>query len=100
MSRHLALPLRIVGGRYATVTQGSLADVTQSVRMLVDTRAGERLSIPGYGLADPTFAGLDDAALLDSIAAHEPRADVDITTQRAADGIEQTGVTVRLKGTS
>lgn len=72
------LPLTVAGGRFVTVDQASDVDVAQSVALLVATRAGERRSVPGYGLDDPLFAsrGLREAEIRDAIDEWEPRAEV------------------------
>ena len=40
------------------------------------TRPGERLSVPGYGSPDPLFSGVDAGAVQATVAAWEPRADL------------------------
>jgi hypothetical protein len=89
---HLALPLTVAAdGTLASVTQDSPAEVSQSVALLLATRPGERRSVPGYGLPDPLFSGID----LDQVAAvieeWEDRADpADIDLQ--VTGVEEYGV--------
>lgn len=80
MARVLALPLTVtVGGAMSTITQDHPAEIAQSVALLLDTRPGERRTLPDYGLPDQLFAGgLDEALVAEVIAEWEPRADADI----------------------
>lgn len=88
---HLALPVTVAAdGALMSLTQDSPAEVAQSVGLLLATRPGERRSVPGYGLPDPLFAGVD----LDEVAAvieeWEDRADpatVDLVTAGVGDDV-------------
>lgn len=77
MPKHLAFPLRRAGRSLATVVEDSDVDVVQSVSLLLDTRPGERRSVPDYGLPDPLFGRLDPAQVRDVVRTWEERADVD-----------------------
>lgn len=91
MTDHLALPIRRTAqGRCATVPAGSVAAIAQSVAMLLDTRPGERLSIPAYGMDDPTWRGVDPTVTIDAIGQWEPRADVTIEVDRTDETGRQT----------
>ena len=79
MAAHLAFPIKLAGnGALATVEQDSDADIVQSVQLLLRTRPGERRSVPGYGLADPVFAGLTETEVLDVVDVWEERADTEL----------------------
>jgi phage baseplate assembly protein W len=85
---HLALPLRLtVDGSMAALAQDSDDEITASVGLLLATRPGERAAVPTYGIPDPTFAGIDAAAILAATAEWEPRADLALT----ADAVTATG---------
>jgi hypothetical protein len=75
---HLAFPIRLGAGGLATVEQDSDADIVQSVALLLDTRPGERRSVPEYGLPDPLFSGLTEDQVTAVISEWEERADVDL----------------------
>lgn len=70
----LALPLRMAGSRLATVETDSDEEIAQSVALLLDTRPGERRSVPEYGLPDPLFSGVDLDVIADVVDEWEPRA--------------------------
>lgn len=71
----LAMPLRIAGGRVATVAQDGPEDIAQSVALLLATLPGERRSIPDYGLADLLGSGYSIEDIADAIVEWEERAD-------------------------
>lgn len=77
----LAWPLRLVGGRFATVEQDSDDDIAQCIKAIVQTSPGERADLPDMGLADPVFEEqpLDVDALREMVARHEPRAAITAT---------------------
>lgn len=84
MPSHLRFPIAVTGsGRLATVEQDTDADIVQSVALLLDTRPGERRSIPEYGLPDPVFGGVVPAHIAQLIAAWEERADQTLVDQVA-----------------
>lgn len=86
-------------GEPRTLAQDSRAEITQSVRVLLLTRPGDRPTQPDYGFADPTFdpvaadgeiaAGVAD---IEAIREWESRADPHIV--RAAVGDELVQITV------
>jgi hypothetical protein len=59
-------------GAVATVEQGSDEHNGQLLAALVMTRVGERHLVPGFGIVDPTFVGLDVAALEAATALYGP----------------------------
>lgn len=90
MARVLSLPLTIApNGSMATITQDHPAEITQSVALLLDTRPGERRTLPDYGLPDRLFGGLDPTLVDETIAEWEPRADPDLV-ETVTSGAHQT----------
>jgi phage baseplate assembly protein W len=78
------LPLQIADGALVTVPQGSAAELSQSVLLLLTTRPGERLEDPDYGTTDLTFrTEIDPQEVIDVIATQEPRAQVDVVVTPA-----------------
>lgn len=89
MARVLTLPLTVAtSGAFATVTQDSAAELSQSVALLLDTRPGDRRTLEDYGLPDPLFGGVDPSIVAEVIADWEPRADPD-SIELVTDGAEQ-----------
>ena len=93
MTDIIMLPLALtITGRMATVEQGSAAELGQSVGLLLDTRPGERRSVPGYGLPDQRGSLSESGArdiqddIDDAIGAWEPRADPAEVTVEVVDG--------------
>lgn len=85
MPADVALPIRLLpSGNLATVEQDSVAEVAQSVRVLLVTHPGERLQDPELGTPDPVFDGLDGEEVTALLAEQEPRATVQIVTQQLA----------------
>lgn len=84
MTAHLAFPLRLAGRSLATVEHDSPQDIEQSVRLLLNTRPGERRSVPGYGMPDPLFGReVDLQEVVATVAEWEDRAvldDIDLST--------------------
>jgi len=74
----LSYPFRIgPNGSAATVEQDSDDHKAEQLAALVMTRPGERDLVPGFGIPDPTFVGIDIAALEGAAAVFGP--DVKIT---------------------
>lgn len=82
MTRHLRVPLALDGsGSLVTLTQDGIAEVAQSVAVLLATRPGDRPAVPDYGAPDPTFASDIAGGLTAAVALWEPRANpVEIDT--------------------
>lgn len=77
----LALPLTVAGGVFATVPQGSPAELGQSVRLALSTRVRERSCAPTYGTVDWTFTrtgSITPDAIVAALGELEPRADVTV----------------------
>lgn len=87
---HYAMPLRIVNGRFATVEDGSGADISQSVGLLVATEPGERLTAPDYGVSSQLFSSsIDPTELLSQIERWEKRAGkVEITATQNGENMK------------
>lgn len=79
---HLSVPFEIdQRGHARTLDQDSDEEILQSVRVLIDTRPGERLIVPDYGVDDLAFVGPADIGeewLADAVAEWEPRATVEV----------------------
>lgn len=87
----LRLPLEVTAsGGLAQVEIDSIEDVLQSVGLLLDTRPGERRSVPDYGLGDPLFAldGVAEDEIRDAVEEWEERADL-TEVESFTDGWEQ-----------
>jgi phage baseplate assembly protein W len=90
---HLAIPFTIGPlGAAATVQQDTAAEVIQSVAMLVGTEPGTRLMVPTYGMADPTFTGINQPALLLAVRRWEPRAKVTVGVTQGGEEFVTVGV--------
>jgi len=62
--RLMSFPFRIGGtGTVVTVEQDSDAYVEERIAVALLTRPGERILAPGFGTADPAFAGFEAGAL-------------------------------------
>lgn len=77
MPEHLAFPITVTRQGLATVEQDSDADLVQSVALLLNTRPGERRSVPDYGLPDPVFGHLSHSDVVAVVGEWEPRADLE-----------------------
>lgn len=93
MTETLRLPLTIrPGGGLLTIDQDSDAEIAQSVALLLDTRPGERRSVPDYGVPDPVFGGVDVAAVVEAVSVWEDRADTAFVEQVLAGVVDQAQV--------
>lgn len=74
----IAYPFRVdPGGEIATVEAGSDEQLAQELAVAVLTRTGERSLVPGFGIADPAFIGLDEDALRLHIDLYGPPVDLE-----------------------
>lgn len=74
----LSYPFRLAAaGSVATVEEGSDLQLAQELAVAVLTRPGERVLVPEFGIADPTFVGFDDDALRLHIDLFGPPVDID-----------------------
>lgn len=75
--RLLSHPFRLLpNGSAATVESDSPEGDVEGVAHLALTIRGERPLEPGYGIGDPTFAGLEPADLATGLAIYGPDVDV------------------------
>lgn len=77
MSVHLRVPFALESdGTAQLVAQDGNAEIDQCIRVLVGTTRGERLAVPEYGIADPTWGNrVDLEAIAAAVRRWEPRAD-------------------------
>lgn len=70
----LAFPLSFdsFSGRANTLTQGSDAHAAQQISQFVQTRVGELALAPGYGIADPTFRGIESNEISTGLGLFHP----------------------------
>lgn len=92
----MRVPLRLDGGRLATVEQDSVDNVAACVYAVLATERGSRIEDPDFGIEDPTFEQLpvDLDEWLEQIATYEPRAEVE-TAQDVEAALAIVGVKVR-----
>lgn len=69
----LSYPFRLApGGGVATVPDGSSEAHAEAIAVLALTRRGERVLVPGFGITDPVFTGVDVAELNAALATFGP----------------------------
>lgn len=87
MAETLRLPLELsADGSLRTLTQGSTADVAQSVRTLLLTTPGQRAAIPDYGLTSLLgLIDIDTADIAAALADWEPRVQAPEISARIAE---------------
>lgn len=87
---HLALPLRVIGGAYATVQQDTVDELTTTVAVVCAFPLGSRIERPAFGIASPELADepLDLADIRAAVAAYEPRAEVQVFERPGAPPLE------------
>lgn len=75
----LAVPLRAVGGRLATVEQDSEENVAAAVYAILAYERGSRIEDADFGVESPVFETipLDVSEWLEQISKYEPRAEVE-----------------------
>ena len=79
MPRLISFPPRLDGsGVFATVEQGSDAEIDEQIAIAMLTRPGERITVPTFGVNDPAFDGFVSAALIRQCTDFGP--DVNIRT--------------------
>lgn len=75
----LSHPFRLAPtGEAATVLDGSTEANAEAIAVLVSTRIGERVLVPGFGVSDPVFSALDPAEVNAGLATYGPD-DVGVT---------------------
>lgn len=81
MPRLISFPFRLdLTGAVSTVEQDSDAEIDQQIALALLTRTGERVQVPTFGIADPTFSGFQASALQRHLNDFGP--DVEVTTVR------------------
>lgn len=65
-------------GEVATVLDGTEQANAEAIAVLVSTRIGERVLVPGFGISDPVFAEVDEAEVNAGLATYGPP-DVNVT---------------------
>lgn len=74
----IAYPFRIdPTGSVATVEEGSDLQYAHELAVAVLSRPGERVLVPDFGIADPTFVGFDEDALRLHIDMFGPPVNID-----------------------
>jgi hypothetical protein len=69
----LSHPFRLAPrGAVAVVEQDSDQGHAEQLAVLCLTRIGERPLVPGFGITDPTFAGIDPTEIVAGLAEHGP----------------------------
>ena len=77
MALTFAFPFRLEpNGTIAVVEEDSDAGEAQALAILVLTRRNERALVPGYGITDPAFAGVEPTEIAAGAAAYGPDVDV------------------------
>lgn len=82
-------------GEVATVLDGSEQANAEALAVLVSTRIGERVLVPGFGITDPVFGGLDPAEVNAGLATYGPP-DVTVTAI-AVDYPNDTAAAIRIE---
>lgn len=86
----LAFPLRFApSGRAVTLEQGSDSHAAQQISQFVQTRLGELLLAPGYGLDDPTFRTIESNEIVAGIGVFHPTIRItNINNRFSAEGVQ------------
>lgn len=78
MTQLIAHPFRLgVDSSVKTNLDGTTAQIGEQLALLVLTRPGERIIVPGYGLNDPAFGRFDAAALATQLEMYGPDVQID-----------------------
>lgn len=96
---HLAVPIRLLNGEFATVQQDTLEEVRQCVLACLQTPRGSRIDAPEYGIPTTLLFSQGDrepniASILAAVEDSEPRAhllgraELEDLTLKVAIGIE------------
>ena len=97
---HLALPLRVEGGRYVTTEQDTDDEAADCVKVITSFGRFTRIEKPDFGINDPTFEtqpiDIDDIA--QAITIWEPRVDATIETEDKEDGTTTVNISVSIPG--
>jgi phage baseplate assembly protein W len=85
---HLAVPLRVTGGRWVVVEQDTEEEVAQCVRNVCAFERGYRVEDPDFGINDPAFTTMpiDTGDIAQALEDYEERAEVAIFQEITPDG--------------
>lgn len=102
MPRVMSFPFRLDGtGAIASVEQDSDAEIDEQIALAMLVRPGERIQVPTFGVADPTFARFQLGALQRHLNDFGPAVEVlTVTDRRVADGREEVVVNWRRRDQS
>jgi hypothetical protein len=91
----LSYPFRVAAnGSCAVVDQNSDEGNAEQIAVLALTRTGERALRPGFGVADPAFAGFVPGELASKIALYGPPVDIDaVKVEQVDDSTQRVTVT-------
>lgn len=91
MPRLISFPFRLdANGAVATVDQGSDAEIEQQIAVAMMTKPGERITVPTYGVNDPTFNGFLLSALIRQVTDFGPHVTIrKVSVDRLDEGREQ-----------
>lgn len=87
-------PFRLAPNGYVfTYDQSDDEYIAERIAILCTTITGERPLVPGYGIADPVFAGFDENILRTQLDIYGPFVDVaDVVINPITDSLEQVTV--------
>lgn len=90
MARILSHPFRLeLNGTVATVEQDTATADAEQIAVLALTRLTERPLVPGFGITDPAYRGLDPAELRGGLAVYGPPVTVTGITARPLTELEE-----------
>jgi hypothetical protein len=89
MADKIAFPFRLSAGRVVKDDSASDSYAAQSIAAVVRTGKGELILNLDYGVRSPEFVGLDNSALLYSVATYYPNIEIRSVVNRMN---PQTGV--------
>lgn len=94
---HFAYPFRFVGTSAVVTEQDSAEEIMDCARAVLLCPLGFRTELPGFGVADQTFANAPDRnAMEGALSEWEPRAMAIVETERDAFDELVSNVTVRV----
>jgi hypothetical protein len=80
---HLALPLRVVDGRFVYTEQDSPEEIQHCAEVVLRYPIGQLDHLPSFGRDDPTFTTSDPASDLAAVVEEwEPRAEALVASER------------------
>ena len=104
---HFTLPFRfreLGGGQITAVVaeQDSIDDIFSCVELIMSYRKGERIVMPDFGITDLTFSSpdIDADRIVSEVSEWEPRANLVVETEAAADRFDELLYRVKSEVTS